>query len=337
MFGVPFGISVVVIVILSLTSSKSVFLKEKFFGETTTNVKECNFRSFLTGKCVEEQVRQVPTVVAVMIENHPESRPQAGLAEADVVYEAMVEGNYTRFLALYPHTASVTKVGPVRSARPYFLDWIAEYGSPLYMHVGGSPEALALIAKRNVWDANEFYFGNSFWRASNRYAPHNTYTNTERWQKLVGEKTGGNLVSWSFATSTEICANQCVDFVEIPYLRPSFVTGWKYSSSTGRYTRWQDGIPHQTETGLIEVDTVVIMEAPVKVLDSVGRLEMKTLGSGPSVVIVRGQKISGTWHKKTLADRTTFLDETGAAIGLVPGKIWIQVVPRLSLVNFTHL
>lgn len=325
------------IVGLIFSSSKSSFLKEKIVETKNETKIDCEFHSILNGVCVTTAVAQTPALVAVMIENHPTARPQAGLAEADVVYEAMVEGNYTRFLVIFPYDRAVAKVGPVRSARPYYLDWVAEYDNPLYMHVGGSPDALALITKRNIWDANEMYLGNSFWRSENRNAPHNTYTNTEHWKKLIGQETVNKFTGWSFVTSSLACSQNCVQAVEIPYLRPDFVTTWKFNSSTSNYERWQGNALHQTETGAIHADTIAIMEAPVKVLDEIGRLEIKTIGTGPAIVIMNGQKINGTWQKSALAERTNFYDQSGREINFKPGKIWVQVVPRLSMVQITQL
>ena len=336
LLGIIILVGLVLIIGLALSSSKSSFKKESNVEGISTPA-DCEFRSNLTGVCVENAAAKTPALVAVMIENHPEARPQAGLAEAEVVYEAMVEGNYTRFLAIYPYDKVVTKVGPVRSARPYYLDWLEEYGNPLYMHVGGSPDALTLIAQRKIWDVNEFFFGNSFWRATNRYAPHNTYTNTERWQKLIGQETVNKFIPWTFTTSTPTCVSRCVQTVEIPYLRPDFVAIWKFNSSTNNYERWQGNMPHKTESSTIHADTIVIMEAPIKVLDDVGRLEMKTIGSCPVIVIMAGQKISGTWQKSALTERTNFYDQAGQEINFKPGKIWVQVVPRLAIVQITQL
>ena len=337
LLGIIIAIGLVAIIGLAFSSSKSSFVKEKITKNPNEEKGECEFRNILNGVCVENAGAQIPALAAIMIENHPDSRPQAGLAEAEVVYEAMVEGNFTRFLALYSYNANVSKIGPVRSARPYYLDWVEEYGNPLYLHVGGSPDALALITSRKIWDANEMRGDNSFWRSTDRPMPHNTYTNNEHWQKKFAEENTNPFIGWDFATSSEPCVSQCVDFIEIPYLRPSFVTGWKYSSSTQNYERWQDGLPHKTETGTIHADTIAIVEAPVKVLDSVGRLEMKTIGTGPSIVIMNGRKIMGTWQKSARDERTNFYDSLGKEINFKSGKIWIQIVPRLSMVTFTEL
>src|SRR3989338_407175 len=103
-----------------------------WWGEDAMNEGErreaaCSYRRLLDGACVESRSEAKPALVAVMIDNHMDARPQSGLAEARVVYEAPVEGNFTRFLAIFAATDDVEKAGPVRSARPYFLDWVEEY------------------------------------------------------------------------------------------------------------------------------------------------------------------------------------------------------------------
>src|SRR5690606_23920743 len=128
-----------------------------------------------------------PRTVGIMIENHYDARPLSGLADASVVYEAPVEGNYTRFLAVFPEDAEVQKIGPVRSARTYYLDWVSEYPDMLYMHVGGSPDALEKIKTHGIFDFNEFYRGWYYWRDSGRYAPHNVYTSSALFQKAMDE------------------------------------------------------------------------------------------------------------------------------------------------------
>src|SRR3989338_6720523 len=81
--------------------------------------------------------------LAVMVENLVDIRPQSGLSRADIVYEALVEGGITRFMAVYTLTEPIVKIGPIRSARTYYVDWAEEYGG-VFAYVGGSPEALGL-------------------------------------------------------------------------------------------------------------------------------------------------------------------------------------------------
>ena len=104
----------------------------------------------------EDESNLYPT--AIIIENLTAARPQSGLDKAQIVYEALAEGGITRFLAIYArgHTAEVPQIGPVRSARPYYIDWVEELGA-MFVHIGGSPQALTEINKRDIFDLNQFF------------------------------------------------------------------------------------------------------------------------------------------------------------------------------------
>ena len=133
-----------------------------------------------------------------MIENMVTSRPQSGLDRANLVYEALAEGGITRFLAVFASGEEIEKIGPVRSARTYYLDWAKEL-SAAYIHVGGSPEALRLIPQYDILDLNQFYNSPNFWRAKERAAPHNLYTSSELLARaVVSKKWGptGSFESW---------------------------------------------------------------------------------------------------------------------------------------------
>jgi len=120
-------------------ANKPPDLQEEYMPEQAkTENAECEFVRIIDGQCVDTTDEVRPKLVVVAVDNHPKARPQSGLNSARVVYEAPVEGGYTRYMALYLVDDDVGKVGPVRSARPYFLDWLSEYGKPMYMHVGGS-------------------------------------------------------------------------------------------------------------------------------------------------------------------------------------------------------
>ena len=101
-----------------------------------------------------------------MVENSLAARPQSGLSQAGVVFEALAEGGVTRFMALYQDTTP-TNVGPIRSARPYFIEWAMGFDAA-YAHVGGSPVALSDIKAWNVQDLNQFYYGGYYHRISSR-------------------------------------------------------------------------------------------------------------------------------------------------------------------------
>lgn len=313
----------------------------KFQGQSVDLVKankECKHRRVLDGICVATEPEMNSRLVAVMIENHLDARPQSGLARAAIVYEAPVEANYTRFMALFPLNEKVEKVGPVRSARPYYLDWVAEYGEPMYMHVGGSPETISKIKRIGIFDLDEFYFGWYFWRNSDRYAPHNTYTSSKLWQGAWEQYGNGRLVTssekWQFADK-QPCSENCIGVITVSFSPPVYEAVWKYSSSTQNYSRYQMGKLQVDQDGTaITAETIIVQRVTTKVLDNIGRLSLDTVGSGEATVFRDGYMIAGTWNKSSQSARTKWFDVADQEIALKAGKIWIEVVPPDGSVKF---
>lgn len=301
---------------------------EEFVEELQVD-EECEYRRSFDGVCSDIK-NYDDRLVAVMVENHTDARPQSGLVDAAVVYEAPVEANFTRFLLLFPHNTNVKKIGPVRSARPYYLDWLAEYGDPMYMHVGGSPEALDLIKKREVFDVNEFSRGWYFWRSKDRYAPHNAYTNSKlyqaAWEKYGEESVEMATSSWKYSDDIE-CDEECVEQIKITFALPSYVTRWKYNTSTTQFERYQVEGRHKDQNGRqIVADTVIIQSVNSEVIDAIGRKKIRTVGVGEALVFANGKVVEGRWEKKSIEEKTRWLDTDGNEIPLKPGKIWIEVV-----------
>jgi len=312
-----------------------IFYKNINNGTKETEVNEdeeveCNYRRIIDGVCVDFQKDVNPDLVVVMIENHTDARPQSGLEKANIVYEAPVEANYSRFMAIYLKDDEVVKVGPIRSARPYYLDWLSEYGKPLYIHIGGAPLALERIKNENIFDMNEFYRGSYFWRSSDRYAPHNAYSSSNLWQadwkKYSDENIKMNTSSWQFG-DIENCEENCINNVYISFLDPYYTVDWKYSSSTEKYLRYQVGYKHLVQDGSkIFADIIIVQYVNTKVIDEVGRLEMDTFGTGKVEIFQKGNKVFGFWQKDDLNLKTRFYNENNEEIILNSGKIWIEVV-----------
>jgi hypothetical protein len=306
-------------------------------GEQKT-VSNCEFARLLDGICVDNETLINPKLVGVMIENALEARPQYGLAEARIVYEAPVEANFTRFLAFFPADLTVSQVGPVRSARPYYLSWLAEYGTPMYMHVGGSNDALEIIKNTGVNDLNEFYRGWFYWRGKDRSAPHNVYTSSANWQKALADYeslyTKEFEQGWLFSEKSA-CVENCVSSVSIIFNGLAYSAQWRFSSSTQDYVRWQSREPHRDGKGKpITADTVIVQHVTSQVLDTTGRLAITTVGSGQAVVFRNGYAIVGTWAKENKTARTRWYDEAGVEILLKSGKIWVEVVNERAEVKY---
>ncbi|MCC6563321.1 DUF3048 domain-containing protein [Candidatus Uhrbacteria bacterium] len=263
----------------------------------------------------------------VMIENHPDARPVSGLSSASVVIEAPVEGGITRFMALFDATTTIDEVGPVRSARPYFVDWANGFRAS-YFHVGGSPDALDLIkALPTFVDVNEFAHGNSFWRDSRRAAPHNAYTDKERMDAILGRKqaTGTRAVeAWHFIDMASTTDRGDVKSIRIPY-GGSFNTTWNFDAERGVYIRNQGAIAQKDRDGSpIEANNVIVIKTDQQVLDDIGRLRIRTTGSGEALAYRDGRKFIIRW-RRAAGEPIRFEGTDGAEFLLTRGKTWIQV------------
>lgn len=328
------GIVLLVYFLRGHTVSDQNTVEDAFVSSTQRSEKNspCPYQKALTGECVPSQNEVVVPLIGVMIENFVDVRPQSGIAHAEVVYEAPAEGNITRFLAIFSNNISEEKVGPVRSARPYYLDWISEYPGAMYMHVGGSPEALEKLEAFKIFDINEFYKGIYFWRDENKSAPHNVFTSSNLWnsayEKFSSSQSGSIFESWKFSDDVTSCVENCIHQIEIPFLRPSYDVVWKYNPDTLKYDRFHGHTAHLDQDGTpVRASTLVVQHVSDKILDDVGRRALGTIGQGTAEVYRGGNKIEGTWKKETRTSRTRFFDTSGQEIAFAPGHIWIEVVP----------
>lgn len=269
---------------------------------------------------------------AVMVENLPDSRPLSGPAKANIVMEAPVEGGITRFLLLFDATTTADQIGPVRSARPYYVDW-AEGLDAVYAHVGGSPEALTKIAilGNTLRNVDEFSHAKYFWRSTKRAAPHNVYTRTDLLQAATEAKkwTAGSFRGWQYlsATSTEFGD---VTSVTIPY-GGSYTAIWKYDAETNRYTRLQSGVVQKDADGsVVTAANVVVMLTEQQVLDDVGRLRLRTTGTGKAVLFRDGKRFDVVWRRKA-GEWISFETVEGGEVLFEPGTTWISVVSSAGM------
>ena len=270
-------------------------------------------------------------ITAVMVDNHPAARPVVGLAGAAVVYEAPVEGEYTRFMAIFGNGYTTDNIGPVRSARPYYLDWLAEYGDALYMHCGGSPEALSRIKTEKIFDANEFYFGKYYKRDNTRTAPHNLYTSvtnwTNLWTDLGSTHTSLNWDGWLFGPVSSTQFNESALGVKISYGNGESAE-WRYDSTLARYGRIRGGNPETEATGAqLMADNVIVQYVAVAGIGDYGRKDLVVVGSGDARVFRDGKIERGVWKKLDKKSRTRFYTTNGEEIVLKPGITWVQIVP----------
>ncbi len=267
--------------------------------------------------------------LAIMIDNAKDSRPQSGLDKANLVYEVLAEGGITRFLAIYA-TQEVDKVGPVRSARPYFITKTIEHNA-IYVHAGESPDAAIFIREERIDDINELIHFKPFWRSPQRKPPHNLYTSTERLReeaKKLGYIEMVNKGDYQFETdANEVLSGKQILNIDIKY-NVNYTVSYKYIPETQRYVRFINGAPHtDAETGRqLQVKNIIIQHSDRKVLDSEGRLAIDFIGEGSGLIIYNGKSEEITWVKDNLESKTYFFNHQGNRLAILPGNVWIQVV-----------
>jgi len=286
------------------------------------------YYSPLTGEKVTSQADQTAPVTGVMIENSPDARPQSGLKDSGVVFEAIAEGGITRFLVLYQQEKPQL-IGPVRSVRPYDLDWLQPFDASI-AHVGGSALALSEVRNGTFRDIDEFFNGSSYWRATDRYAPHNVYTSFAKLDALNGAK---GYTSSSFtgldrkdsSASSKPTATQ----IAVTISSPLYNSTYAYNTTTNTYDRSQAGAPHlDREAGQISPRVVVVMKVIEQTVFQDGYREMiTTVGSGPAYIFEDGTEQTVTWHKDSTAGQLYFTDANGARVALARGQTWIAAVP----------
>ena len=289
------------------------------------------YYSPLTGLKVADEKTTQQAVTAIMIENSPDARPQSGLKQAGVVYEAIAEGGITRFLALYQE-AKPTLVGPVRSVREYYVDWLTPYQASV-AHVGGSWNALKLVRNGKYRDIDQFFNSGSYWRATDRYAPHNVYTNFKRLDALNKSKgyTTSTFPSWPRADG-KAADKPTATNIHINISSSLYNTQYKYDAKNNRYNRYLAGVLHKDrEKGTITPSVVIAMHVDMKVVFEDGyREQITTVGSGKATIFQNGTAQNVTWRKKSRSAQLEFLDKNGKSVELVRGQTWIAAVPNGS-------
>ena len=272
--------------------------------------------------------------VAVMIENAADSWPQTGLDKANLVIEAITEASIPRFVAIYASNDEIKRIGPVRSARIYYLDWIEPF-KPLYMHVGGAPEALQKIRSGNYGLVNldQFFNDQYYWRDKWRYAPHNVYTSSELIKQALADKnlnTPTDYQTWTYKTDLELDKrpNQVND-IAITYAPQYYKVRWVYNRDENDYIRYQNNEIHKMSDGeWIKAKNIIVQVNAMSVIDDVGRKKIITIGSGKAWVFRDGETTTGQWKKDNIKSIVKYYDNDGKEIELNGGTTWIEVIPN---------
>lgn len=292
-------------------------------------VPEGKVISPLTGLYIdEEEIKDRP--IAVMLDNYYKARPQAGLSEADIVYEILAEGGITRYLAIFSNGKPET-VGPVRSARPYFIYKALEF-NPLYVHVGGSPQAFIDLHDLKVADIDALSSGgNVFWRKKHKPIPNNMYTSLDAIRKEANRKgysLNSNFTPIKFNELDKDINGEELINIKFPY-HENYISEFRYDNNEKLYHRYVNNKPHKDETTNINLQAknIIIQYTNNRVIDNEGRLEIEIIGEGKGYYITNGQIIDIIWKKPEIRSQTKIYDTEGNEIKLNPGITWYQIIP----------
>ncbi len=277
----------------------------------------------LSGERVSEADSKRP-VTAIMIENSGEARPQSGLREADVVFEAIAEGGITRFLALY-QAKQPTYIGPVRSARPYYVEWAKAFDAS-YIHAGGSPDGMARISQLGVKDISAFGPADTFFRTSDRFAPHNLYTTFAGIDKINTDNgfTTSTFTPWK--RKNNVPQTAVANKIDIGISSSFYNVHYDYDAATNTYPRTMGGEAHKDERSgaTLAPSTVLVM---VMGRNQSGIYSVySTTGTGTFTAFQDGVVSTGTWSRPDFSDNYTFKDKYGFDFNFNRGQVWVSVV-----------
>lgn len=270
-----------------------------------------------------------------MIDDLDAARPQSGLSSASVVWQAPAEGGIPRYMAIFQDDLP-PEIGPVRSARYYYIAWAAEWRA-IYAHSGGSPQALATLRAKGsgqlVYNADEFRYSGTFHRTT-RLAPHNLYTSGARLRAL-GKKMGATdqtyTAAWQFAPDAPLDSRPYGGTITVGY--PYNTIKYTYDRTTNTYLRSVTGEKKETDAAnkiRIAPQNVIVMRMSFGPLNDghpgAPRLEATVVGSGTAWISTNGRTITGTWKKSSLTKPTRFYDARGKQVTLTVGQTFVQVV-----------
>lgn len=293
-------------------------------------VEPIKYYSPLTGNLVADEATANRPVTGMMIENSPEARPQSGLKNSGVVFEAICEGGITRFLVLY-QSERPQLIGPVRSVRMYYIDWAAAFDASIG-HVGGNADALIEIRNGNHRDIDQFFNADYYWRSEDRYAPHNVYTSFDNLDALNAEKGYTSSIFTGFSRVVGApSATPNATSIDVQISSYLFNSSYIYDATTNTYARFQAGEAHlDREDGQITPSAVVVMRVDESTIASEEGSEegIGTIGSGSVVIFQNGIATEGTWSKASQTSQIKFTDALGVDIPLVNGQTWVVAVPN---------
>lgn len=288
----------------------------------------------LNGMEAADKAQATRRPIVFQVDNAPEARPQSGLSQADIVYEAMAEGDITRFSAIFMCQEAAT-VGPIRSARLISLELVPEYGALLSNSGSSQGVAAELAARPEIPNINHDSYSGAYWRTDDRYAPHNLMTSTAGIRQAAaaaGFPVTASITGPTFKADTPAAAP--LTSIAVPYSSWADVS-YRYDPASNGWLRFIGGEPHidalnnaQITARNVIIQYVQVAESDIEESEGGAMgLTFGLTGSGKALIFQDGQVISGQWSRPSLTAPTSYLDAAGSPIPLNRGQTWVQLVP----------
>ena len=281
-------------------------------------------------KYVDTQERPI----AIMVDNDDKNaRPHAGLEDAYLIYEMIIEGGSTRFMALYRGT-DTEKIGPIRSSRHYYLDYVME-NDAIYTHFGWSPRAMQDISEFGINKINGVLGGdeNIFWREKKYKGDwHSAYTSIKNIKDMASEKgykqktEHKNAIEYS-DSYIELTPENIAKKVNLKYSY-KYTTGYIYNEENRLYEKSIDGEPHVMQNGdVLSVKNIIVMFVADSALgDGSDRRNINTTGNGKGYYITNGAYEEIIWEKSSRSENTVYKNIDGTPLLINPGRTIINII-----------
>ena len=281
-------------------------------------------RQPLTGVPIDGTlVTYTPRPALIVKIDNVEAQPQAGLNQADIVFEEIVEGA-TRFAAVFNSTDS-DPVGPIRSGRTQDIELFSSFNDPVFAYSGGNDGVNAAL---NATGWTLLTQGNGMFRDNTYHgAPHNLFGNTSEFFTLASESANA-VPQFEYVAPGTQPAGTPVSTIDVSI--GGYSVNWAWDAAQGLFLRSQNGSTHDTNTGQASANTVIVLSVPYGQSPAGGVPEAQTTGTGSVVVYTAGHKIEGTWIRNDASEPFSLTDASGAPILLSPGRTWVELADAAS-------
>ena len=271
---------------------------------------------------VDPAVATRPAMV-VKIDNHPSAHPQAGINQADIIFEENVE-KLTRYAAVF-HSEGSDPVGPIRSGRFQDINLVGSLNKPLFVWSGGNRQVSSAIGKSDLVDLSYLKVNNDggFTRNDEYRAPHNLFAETTKLWTLAPAGSSAPSTQFAYRTVSDANASTSKEALGLKVSMDGVKVQWDWDAAAKEWVKTQDGtIVVDPADVALSVPNVIVLE--VEYTNTYSPIS-KTLGSGKAYVFTNGVVYEGTWSRTDRLKPFELKDSAGGVIKLTPGQTFVEV------------